>query len=107
MTELRGVNLAAECGPLPSGGDLAESAYDGNLRLTVKGVLSWTGPMKWGISVEKPTITKSGRKGKPERVVLLVANEGEGVPDLLRQLAQMWELGQVDIGKTYYTTGGA
>ncbi len=96
------INLAAECGPLPSGADLAGyDGYDGNLKLTIEGVLSWTGPMNWGVRVEKPTVTKSGRKGKPRKVLLLVANDGEGVPDLLRHLALAWEQGEVVPGQSY------
>jgi hypothetical protein len=96
------INLEAECGPLPSGGDLAGyGGYTGNLVLTVEGVLNWTGPMAWGVRIEKPTITATGRKGKPRKVFLLVANEGQTVPDLLRQIAHMWELGTVEPGVEY------
>lgn len=95
------VNLAAACGPLPRGGDLADPAFDGNLRLTITGCLSMSSGMHWGIRIEKPTITKSGRKGKPECVFTLIANDGDTIPDLLRQVATMWEIGEVEVGKSY------
>lgn len=95
------VNLAAACGPLPGGGELASSSYHGNLILTVEGCLSFTDGMRWGIRVERPTVTASGRRGKPERILMLVANPGENVPDMLRAIAQMWDHGEVEIGKPY------
>lgn len=95
------LNLAKSCGSLPSGREYAGN-YRGNLTITVMGVLS-LGPegMRWGVRVEKPTTTKSGRAGKPERVTLLVATEGEGPAELLRQLATMWDVGEVVPGESY------
>lgn len=95
------VNLAAECGPLPSGGDLASGEYHGNLIITVIGSLSFTSGIAWAVRVEKPTTTATGRKGKPRSVMLLRANPDENVPDLLRHLAAMWEVGEVVVGESY------
>lgn len=98
------INLAEACGPMPSGTDLAGyNGYSANLTIEVTASLFLTGPrdIAWSVVVEKPTITKSGRKGKPQKVLTLVANEGEGVPDLLRQLAVMWDMGEIETGKSY------
>ena len=99
------VDLSAACGPLPSGGEFASDSYQGNLRITVQGGLSFTSGMRWVLAVEKPTVTASGRKGKPKKVVNLVGDADETVPDLLRQLADMWEIGNVEIGETYDRPG--
>lgn len=100
------LNLAKSCGPLPTGGEYAGN-YRGNLTITVMGVLSLGTPaMRWGVRVEKPTTTKSGRAGKPERVTLLVATKGESPADLLRQLATMWDVGEVVPGETYDDPAG-
>ena len=100
-------NLAEECGPLPSGTDLAGyNGYTANLTIEVTASLFLSGkPMAWTLVVEKPTITKSGRKGKPKKVLSLCANEGESVPDLLRQLAAMWDIGEVVAGESYEPIG--
>ena len=100
MTAPKIINLAASLGEMPSGGDVAQGRSD-RLTLTVEGVLSWTDGMHWGIRIEKSNYTPSGRKGKPEKVLFLVCNEGQSVPDLLRSIAHMWDLGEVETGKPY------
>ncbi len=104
---MKPINLSEECGPLPSGTDLAGyNGYHGNLIITIDGALSWSdGGMTWGVMVEKPSVTASGRKGKPRQVVRLVATEDQTPADLLRHLATMWDVGTVVPGETYDVPG--
>jgi hypothetical protein len=63
------------------------------LTIEVEGAMNWTtGKCEWALLVTKPTKTPSGRKGKPTRVISLVKDTDSSVPDLLRELADIWEV---------------
>lgn len=87
------MDLQTICGPLPGGADLAGyDGYRGNLRITVEGLLSFAdGDIRWAIRVEKPTVTNTGKAGKPKQVLLLTDVTGTPPQVLLRQLANLWE----------------
>ena len=77
--------LAAECGDV--------GWRDNILMIRVAGELNArTGVVQWALRVERPTETKSGRAGKPVQLVTLVDEPTASVPDLLRILADIWEL---------------
>jgi len=61
-------------------------------------VLSFTDGMHWGLRIEKPTYSPTGRKRKSVPIILLVANPDQTVPDLLREVARLWEHGEYETG---------
>lgn len=65
--------------------------------------LSFSSGSALAASIDVERTTASGRKGKPEHLITLRANEGDSTGDLLRQVAQMFDLGTVTIGKEYET----
>lgn len=78
--------LAEACGPEPHWGMPA-------LTITVIGALSaQSGDVRWALKVEKPKTTASGRKGKSTVILNLVDDVETSVPQLLRNLADVWEL---------------
>lgn len=56
-----------------------------------------TGDSGWGATIERKRLTKSGREGKPEHVILLVAGPDDNAGDLLRQIADLYDAGEVSI----------
>lgn len=60
--------------------------YTDSLAVTLGPCFTWTGGNKWSVRIERPRTTASGRKGKPEHVLTLIADSAEAV---LRDLATM------------------
>lgn len=76
---------------------------DPPLVLTVSRAISWTdsGGL-FAVRVERQrTSPTTGRKLKPEHVITLTGEAVHGIPALLRNLAHAFEIGQVEIGKSY------
>jgi hypothetical protein len=90
-------DLAKSCGEMPGGADVANGTNVG-LVIEIEGVLSFGDGMHWGLRITKPTYSPTGRKRKSVPIILLVANPGQTMPDLLREVARLWEYGE-------YTTG--
>lgn len=63
--------------------------------------VSFTSGSVLAASIDVERLTASGRKGKPEHLLTLVANDGDSPADLLRQVAQMFSIGTVTIGESY------
>jgi len=91
------LNLAEALGEMPGGGDVARGTNVG-LVIEIESVLSFTKPMAWGLRITKPRYSPTGRKMKSAPVALLVANPDQTVPDLLRQVALLWDIGEYTYG---------
>lgn len=50
----------------------------------------------WGAAIKLPTTTASGRKGKPKELICIINHDSPA--DLLRDLAELMEAGEVDVG---------
>lgn len=57
-------------------------------------------------TIEKERVTASGRKGKPEQLIVLVADDDnpDDVAGLLRHVVQLFAIGRVTVGETYPDT---
>lgn len=51
----------------------------------------------WRADIYQNTETKSGREGKPKKIITIVSNGGESPADLLRSVAAIYEHGEATI----------
>lgn len=91
------INLTATLGALPGGRDVARGTNVG-LVIEVEGFLSFTDGMRWGLRITKPRYSSAGRRLKATQVINLVANEGQTVADLLREIARLFDTGNYVLG---------
>ena len=91
------VNLGASLGPMPNGGDVARGTAVG-LVIEIEGLLSFTDGMNWALRITKPRYSELGRRLKATPVIILRANKGQSVPDLLREIVRLWEVGEYEFG---------
>lgn len=75
---------------------------DPALIIRVERRLSMSGsPHYLAASIDQETTTPSGRKGKPKHLIALVVEEDEGIGGLIKSLAHVFAIGEVEIGKQY------
>lgn len=72
---------------------LSPTWEDLGIRIDLHWRLRLGGPSSWGADISKRRMTKSGRnEGKPEHIVLLMADPGDSPSTLLRRVADILEM---------------